>query len=39
MKKLRENVVENIATNYTCRYRCDDVKDEFADIVRRHNGD
>ena len=39
MEKLRENVVENIAINYTCRYRCDDLKDEFVDIVRRHNGE
>ena len=39
MEKLKESVIENIAMNYTCRYRCEDLKNEFVDIVRRHNGE
>ena len=37
MEKLKENVIENIAINYTCRYRCENLKNEFVDIVKRHN--
>ena len=39
MEKLKENVIENIAINYTCCYRCEDVKNEFVDIMRHHSGE
>ena len=38
MEKLKENIIENIAINYTCRYRYKNLKNEFIDIVRGHNG-
>ena len=38
MEKLKENVIQNIAINHNCRYRCEDLRNEFVDIVRRHNG-
>ena len=37
MEKLKENVIENIAINYTCHYRCEDLKNELVEIVRCHN--